>query len=290
MILLSISMTRRWIEIDTVDDIDTGKIHIGNINDRYIDRFGNRFATRFNKRSRKIDIVPIALGIEEAKEARDRMHGYIPPEKEKSGGSEKSSDHPAPQKLPGWVYELDIEPDRSVELNSIMGELQNETQRFQERFKGIIQNLKNSEAVGKSESGQDFILEIQSIFDRDILKYISETENLIVEFNRFAKTPAHYLANLDRKQKSFVERLNEEEQMEYFKAYYIGLSYLEALGGGFHLIDKVKKETAGLDSSQVAHDKKMFFENAMDSTGLLQGQIIDQASRITGWLEKAKVI
>jgi hypothetical protein len=63
-------MAKKYIRINSIEDIDTSRINISNINDRYVDNKGNRFATRFNLRTKKIQIVRIALGEEEAKKSR----------------------------------------------------------------------------------------------------------------------------------------------------------------------------------------------------------------------------
>lgn len=66
-------MSRRYKAINSIDDIDISRITLGDINQRYIDEHGNRFATRFNIRTRKIQIVRIALGEDEAKNAKGKL-------------------------------------------------------------------------------------------------------------------------------------------------------------------------------------------------------------------------
>jgi len=59
--------------IKDISEIDLSKVHLGNVDERYIDQHGNRFATKFNIRTRKLQIVRIALGTDEAYSAKGKV-------------------------------------------------------------------------------------------------------------------------------------------------------------------------------------------------------------------------
>ena len=62
-----------YIRINSITDIDTNKISIRQLNQKYIDSEGQRYATRFNPIKRSIEIVHLASSKEEALRIRDRI-------------------------------------------------------------------------------------------------------------------------------------------------------------------------------------------------------------------------
>ena len=105
-------MRRNYIRIQSVADIDTSRITLRSIENRYIDAQGRRYATRFNLRTHRIEIVPIALGREEATLAK-RLFSASSEVRQESPAETKSMRrvHPQPMKLPAWLTALDIDPD-----------------------------------------------------------------------------------------------------------------------------------------------------------------------------------
>ncbi|HNM98869.1 MAG TPA: hypothetical protein PKG67_00400, partial [Turneriella sp.] len=97
-------MRHNYIRIQTVADIDTSRITLRSIENRYIDSQGRRYATRFNLRTRRIEIVPIALGREEAALARRLFSITSETNAEQAPESRgQRRVHPSPLKLPAWL-------------------------------------------------------------------------------------------------------------------------------------------------------------------------------------------
>lgn len=63
----------KYIFINSIYDIDTRKIAIGQIGQKYIDKEGHRYTTRFNLFSREIEVVRLAATMEEALRVRDKV-------------------------------------------------------------------------------------------------------------------------------------------------------------------------------------------------------------------------
>lgn len=283
-------MARYYIPINSIKDIDTSKITLATINNRYIDKSGNRYALRFNKRTRKIDIVRIALGREEAMQAKANFLGKkILNEEEESQVSQQN--HPAPWKLPQWITDLGIVPNTNFDVREYLMGLERETDKMSERIRGLISNIKNSTALeGKKEGNHDAVLELTTFYDREIQDNINKTQTRIVEFQRFPKPNSHYLSSLERKQKSFVEKLNSEKQKEYFKAYLISQPYLAALHGCFQIIAMAKKFLENVKAEKLPYDKRQYLENAFSTMDFLENHLREETAKVLGWLEKAEVI
>ena len=282
-------MARQYIPINSVDDIDVSRISLATINNRYIDRSGNRYATRFNKRTRKIDIVRIALGKEEALQAKvSRISSKLA---EVTAPENMGTKHPAPWKLPNWLNALKIQPREDLDVNEYVLGLERETEKMSERIRGLISNMKNSGAFeNKKEGNQDVILELTTYFDREIQDHLSKTQNRLIELQRFPKPNSHYIATLDRRQKMFVEKLNSDKQKEYLRAFLIGQSYLNALHGCFTIIDTANNEFDKVNTERMPYDKKQFLENARTTAQYLREALLDETAKVLGWLKKAEVI
>ncbi|MCS6983780.1 MAG: hypothetical protein NZM25_01460 [Leptospiraceae bacterium] len=283
-------MARYYIPINSVNDIDTSKITLATINNRYIDKSGNRYATRFNKRTRKIEIVRIALGREEALQARAQFLGKKIQHQE-GESSEPKTTHPAPWKLPSWIAEYNIQPNENVDIREYLMGLERETEKISERIRGLISNIKNSTALdGRKEGNHDAVLELTTFYDREVMDHLNKTQSRIMELQRFPKPVLHYLATLEKRQKAFVEKLNVDKQKEYFKAYFISQSLLNALHGCFQLVAMVERFLVGVNPEKLPYDKRQYLENAKATIDFLKRYLREETAKVLGWLKRAEVI
>lgn len=284
-------MARNYVRIESVEDIDTSKIGIGNIDNRYIDAKGRRFATRFNKRKRQVEIVRIALGFDEANEIKrkniDENEDLV--HLNSLSGTVRTK-HPSPWKIPDWVKKLGIDPNDKVDAKHYIKSLEREIEKFGERFRGIISNLKNSNALDRQETERDFILDISTHYDHDIQEHFSQGQNMITEYQRFPKSISNYIANLDRSQKVYVEKLNTVAQMEYIQAITIGEAIIQGLHGGFNLLEMIENECAEINVDSLNGERRKFFENAMVTIDYVRENIKEELEKILSWMKSSNVI
>ncbi len=280
-------MARKYIKISSVSDIDLSRIGVGNIENRYIDSQGNRYATRFNKRKRKVEIVRIALGLEEAQAIVQRSHGT------KVSLESKAAEvkvHPAPFNLPPWIAQLGIAPASRLNSVEYLNEIEKECNRISERFRGIISNIKRSEVGIDSGGHHDFNLDIATAFDRDIQAPLHETQKMVSELTRFPKPMSNYLAYLNKKHKVYFETLNSERQKEYIKAATIGTKMLKAIKGGLDLIQMMRENMEHMDPEALKGEQKKAFENAMQSMDFTESGLREETGKIIKWFETASLI
>ncbi|RME91320.1 MAG: hypothetical protein D6767_05395 [Candidatus Hydrogenedentota bacterium] len=278
-------MKQRYIPIDSVDDIDVSKIGLGNINNRYIDKNGRRYATRFNLRTRKIEIVPIALGIEEARLIKKGLLGNTGNKQEQKQNIEN------PYNLPEWALKEGIQLDVSVNPIAYVPQILNNSKRFGERIRGIISGMKKTGAFEeRTQDGHDVILDLTTFYDREIQPFLHETENQYTEFIQYPKAPENYFTSLGRKEKMFVEKLDPDEQMAFYQAYFLGNAFLTALRNGLELIHKVEEEMAKVNPASLNYDKKQAYEDTKASCEFVADTIREEAGKIFAWQKKAKVL
>jgi hypothetical protein len=286
-------MRHQYIRIDSVTEIDTSRIGVGNIENRYIDSQGRRFATRFNMRSRKIEVVPIALGREEAVFAK-RLAGQKTENATAEGsGSPQQRVHPNPMKIPPWITDTGIEPDaHESELHAFLVLAEREMQRNGERYRGLIQSLKMSSVLEdmKDNNQHDAILELTNTYERDIQSHASRVQSMVVEFLRFPKPLASYLGQIDRNCKKYVEKLELDKQKRYCQAYLLAGEMFAVFKGCQELIAMIEKFTQDAKPEKLNYDRKGAFESAMQSLQYVKSALDDEIAKFLGVLTTADVI
>jgi hypothetical protein len=286
-------MRHRYIRVDSIADIDTGRVTLQSIENRYIDAQGRRFATRFNIRSHKIEIVPIALGREEAMLVKRMSAGAKAgePQRQESRGERRV--HPQPMKLPAWVTELNLEPDtHDVELHTFLLAAEREMQRNGERYRGLIQSLKMSSVLEDMKDGNqhDAILELTNTYERDIQAHASRVQAMVVEFLRFPKPLASYLGQVDRNCKKYVEKLEPEKQKRYCQTYLLASEMFAIFLGSKELIAMIERFTSEAKPERLNYDRKGAFESAMQSLGFLKAALNQEIARFLGVMATSDVI
>ncbi len=287
-------MRHQYIRIDSVSEIDTSRITVRSIEQRYIDSQGRRFATRFNLRTRKIEIVPIALGREEAILVK-RM-GANPRQQEEAtnaDGKPQRRVHPNPMKLPPWITAFNVEPDmEGAELHAFLVEEEREMQRNGERYRGLIQSLKMSSILEDIKDGNqhDAILELTNTYERDIQSHASRVQAMVVEFLRFPKPLASYLGQIDRNCKKHVEKLDLDRQKKYCMAYLLAGEMFAVFKGCQELIEMIERFTANAHPDRLNHDRRGAFESGMQTLQYLKNSLSQEVAKFLGVLAVADVI
>lgn len=288
-------MRHNYIRIDSIADIDTSRITLRSIENRYIDSQGRRYATRFNLRSRRIEIVPIALGREEAVLARRLFSAPGQPEssEHRSEARGENRAHPTPMKLPQWLAALNIEPDTSdADLHNFLVVAEREMQRNGERYRGLIQSLKMSSVLEdmKDSNQHDAILELTNTYERDIQAHAARVQAMVVEFLRFPKPLASYLGQIDRNCKKYVEKLEMDKQKKYCMAYLLAGEMFGVFKGCMELIEMIDRFTAEARPDRLNYDRKGAYESAMETLQYLKGSLNAEMGKFLGVLVAADVI
>jgi hypothetical protein len=289
-------MRHNYVRINSVSDIDTSRITVRGIDTRYVDAQGRRYATRFNLRTHKIEIVPIALGKEEALLAKRLLadgKGGSASEAAPHSASGERRVHPSPMKLPPWLQALNIEPEMSdPDLHSFLVTAEREMQRNGERYRGLLQSLKTSSVLEDMKDGNqhDAILELTNAYERDIQSHASRVQAMVVEFLRFPKPLASYLGQIDRNCKKYVEKLDLDKQKRYCQAYLLAGEMFSVFKGCSDLIAMIKKFTAEAKPERLNYDRKGAYESAMQSLQYVESALNDDIAKFLGVLSAADVI
>lgn len=290
-----------YIEVDSVEDIDLSKITTkpgpNSIENRYVDKEGKRYALRFNRRKRKIEIVRIALGMEEALMARQKNEKEFESntihQSSNEAESEIYSEVPdrVRMKLPDWIKRKKIEPNTDIDPESYFNGIDSNVNLFLERLRGILATIRNTEIMSRERhGGKDLFLEQMNFFENDIQSHFDETQNIVVEFQKYPKTVAHYIGNIPRHQKAWVEKMSSQEQMEYFKAFFTGETLLKALGNSFTLLENINRVTDSVEASTINENWRKHYTDMISTLEFVHDNLFEETSKLLGLFKIAKLI
>lgn len=189
------------IRINDVSDIDTSRISVYDLNNRYVDSSGNMYGLKYSKSLRKIEVIKIvrapeksAAGLRQIITQKKRVAG------EAAGGSDSFAVDETSDDAPG--NEEDFVPETFIENTMEL------VRTHRERLKGIIMNIRNSNIVlkeQKTESNQ-----LDDIFRNLEIDGIQAAENLASyqkELINYPRSLTYYQAKMDERGRSIIETL-----------------------------------------------------------------------------------
>ncbi len=265
---------KHYIRVNKAEDIQLNKLSIDELNNRYIDSKGKRYATRFNIRTRKIELIHIALGLEEAKNAmQEYKQQLIQRVNEVTFKGEHFSMEDDNQSINNIVNS-----PNSLGLShpNIFNYIMNENQWIKEEkiqisFEGIkrVYLLEFIELVNKyKEKIHRFILSMKSLetpsnqhletleiavgyYDHLIQNNYEEAKRYYLEFKKYPKKAENYLSSVPSKIRKVLEVEYEEKQMNFFSIYFVFLHYLDMFKGIINAITTMERGINNLNPDTV---------------------------------------
>jgi len=287
---------RRYIRVDKKSDIDTSKIHINNINERYIDALGNRYATRFNLRTRKIDVVLLALGKDEATETKIRIR------------RERRSRHSSPTEVEETPLSLDAEEVKGLEIPNVITKyqvkdpedfnfdsyflsLEVELPKYLGRMRGLIRSLQKFEKYDSTEElGEEFIITCENTFERIITELISDAQNLTVEMSKYPKPASAYLVHLSKEQRKLFDDLEGEVAKDHFlRATMICNELFKAFEISLEMLDKIIITGYTFDEKDIPKELESQFNDFLMTAGFVKGNIIQELGNLKMMYQQAMI-
>ncbi|MES0488947.1 MAG: hypothetical protein ABUK01_03080 [Leptospirales bacterium] len=301
-------MSTNYTKIESLKDIDLSKINLGNINDRYIDESGNRFATRFNIRSRKIQIVRIALGQDEAMNSKGRIIKDLV--KKRIGNDDEEEEEPlgplasptadsveepvSEEKIneiqvqhpdiPKWIFTADIPINEEVDIGTLLVTLNEHVKTESERLFGIIGNMKNAGLLDQSDkTSGDPLLELTNIYDKQISPAYEETQAKLEEITKYPKEIHDYETLIEHKHVSKLANLQPHEQWDFVKAYIVGNQYLVGLEATVQFLETCSEKLGQANEEALEGTQIRAFEDAKVSVSFVKDTTERTIGDMIGW-------
>jgi hypothetical protein len=280
---------------------------------RYIDRDGNRYATRFNKRSRKIDIIRIALGMDEAGESRNkhlrdlqlREHEKNLEKKKNPAETKKEQiifDDPfaseeekrnakktlRPYELPKWIKANEVKPDKTIDPSMLLHAMDREINKFTDRFRGVVQNIRGLGVFNdeKGDSGHSIYQELNGIFQDEILELMTDTVDVLNEFKRTPRSVDQLDTDAPRPLMRWLSEESPDKRMKVYESFFISDAYFKAMEAGLKLLERIEYYTNKTDLGLLGREGKSELDNILTTSDYLKKAISQEAGIVYGWLLK----
>lgn len=199
------------IRINSIEDIDTSRISIYDMNNRYIDHSGNMYALKFDRNAKKVKVIRILRTLGEKSYAV--QHQIIA---QKLNPSAASKEEITEDRTEGAVDLKTFDP--SMVINEVLVLMES----HKERLKGIMMNIKNSNIFTKDTKEES--IELDNIFrsiELDGIQQIEKVESYEKELSQYPRSTTYYLAKLDDNAREIVERMGDDNVriMSYIHSY-----------------------------------------------------------------------
>jgi len=253
-------MKPQLIRINDVSDIDTSKISVFDLNNRYIDKNGNMYGVKYNPAARKIEVIRIVRAVDrEVSDMRQRIAkkrlydfdappGTAAPMEKSAGLSEETI--------------MDFDPENFI--NDSMKLMQT----HRERIKGIVMNIKNSNVFPR-ENKQETI-ELENVFrnleiDGDLS--FDHADNYQKELRSYPRSITYYQAKIDNRGNQIIEKLagDQNRVMKFIYKYEMFITITGAYKTFHAAILELRNIVEGKnidDMKGILHNDKQAFQDA----------------------------
>ncbi len=208
----------KLIRINTKEDIDTSKVSVYDLNNRYMDTAGTMYALKYNRIERKIEIITLLMThIKNAstihhqviqKKINDNLATY----KDKS----TSIDESKIENEQIEETEEDFNSDMFIKNALIM------MKTHRDRLKGIMMNITNSNVVSTDDKTDSTTLEdLFRNIDLDGIQKIDKIDKYNKELTEYPRSITYYQAKLDQRGRDTFDELNnnKEKMMSFIYSY-----------------------------------------------------------------------
>ncbi len=207
----------KLVRINNKEDIDTSKVSVYELNNRYMDTAGTMYALKYNRIDRKIEIITLLMT--HIKNASTIHHQVI---------QKKINDNLATfNDKPNETEESEIENSKEEFVEDFNSDtfiknalIMMKTHR--DRLKGIMMNVTNSNVVSDDDKTDSTKLEdLYRNIDLDGIQKIDKIDKYHKELTEYPRSITYYQAKLDQRGRETFEKLNNnnERMMNFVYCY-----------------------------------------------------------------------
>jgi hypothetical protein len=212
-------MKKRYIRIRDISQIDTSKISIYDLNNRYVDALGNIFGLKYNRASRKVEIIKIErVHSSEMHQFQRKM--MINREHQHSMGTEETQHD-------SMSDEADYPDGEFFDADIFIEDVMTGVDTHRERIRGILMNITDSGIVNRdhkqiSTEYDDIIRNL----DIEGTQQLDKMESYYRELTNYPRSITYYQSKIEKDGKNILERLadNSEKTMKFIYYYEISSS------------------------------------------------------------------
>lgn len=207
-------MKKRIIRISDISEVDTSKISVYDLNNRYVDPLGNMFGLKYNRDQRRIEIIKLERihSSEMFQYQRKIMmlrdiEQYQPAAGDLQNGTSEEAE----------FEEIFFEPDVFVE--SVM----NGSEIHRERLAAILMNIDISDVFTRENKMEATALDdLSRHIEIDCIQQLEKLESYYRELINYPRTITYYQAKIDNEGKNIIDSMSgiKKEKIMKFIFYY----------------------------------------------------------------------
>lgn len=252
-------MKKRIIRINDISQIETSKVSVYDLNNRYIDPLGNIFGLRYNKDDRKVEIIKLERFHPGEKDIYQQIAIR---HKEGRSGSDTGSDSGRPNAdHEKSEEELLLEPE--VFIDGVI----NNAETHKERIAGIIKNLYDSDIFQKDNKQESTEYDdIVRNLEIDGTQQLDKLETYYRELTNYPRSITYYQSKIDNTGQQVFEKLsgNKERTMRFI-FYYEMSTTIKRIYGNLnkhirHLNDFSSNKNIEDRQNMTKHQKQSFID------------------------------
>lgn len=241
----------RIIRIENVSDIDTAKVSIYDLNNRYVDKKGNLFGLKYNRLTKKVDIIKLMrTHYEDASVIQQQVI------QKKISDSKKPHNETSNSSFYDFGTDLIEKGDKVYDPEVFIDDILSVMHTHGERLKGIIKNVINSNVFPKENKADS--IELDEIFrniEIDGVQKFGKIYNYKKELTSYPRSLTHYQAKMDKRGREIIDRLSEnnDRAMKFIYLYEMIQSIREVYSGLNLFIDNLIKFMSTIDRDSMQH-------------------------------------
>ncbi len=208
-----------------MSDINTAKVSIYDLNNRYVDKKGNLFGLKYNRLTKKVDIIKLMRTHNEDASAIQQQ--VI---QKKISESRKPLDEISISSLNDFGTDISEDDEHAYDPEIFIDDTLALMHTHGERLKGVIKNLVNSNVFPKENKADS--IELDDIFrniEIDGIQKFEKIENYKKELTNYPRSITHYQAKMDKKGREVIDWFaeNTEKAMKFIYLYEMNQSIRE---------------------------------------------------------------
>jgi len=251
-------MKKRIIRINDVSQINTSKVSVYDLNNRYIDPLGNIYGLRYNKNNRKVDIIKL----ERFHSGESHVYQQIATHhRDGRSSSDSGSDQYKGQDDARNNDEILFEPEVFVE------EVVNNAETHRERLAGIIKNIYDSDLFQKENKQESTEFDdIVRNLEIDGIQQLDKLETYYRELTNYPRSITYYQSKIDNTGLQVFEKLagNKERTMRFIFMYEMSTTikriYTNLNKHILHLDEFTSNKNVEERANMTKHQKQSFID------------------------------
>ncbi|MBN2039132.1 MAG: hypothetical protein JW864_03765 [Spirochaetes bacterium] len=269
-----------FIKINDISEINTSKVSVYDLNNRYIDKDGKMYGLKYNRKTRKVSIIRIIRTPVKSSEYFNQM---LKARRRETAINYKSQPVTETHEEAAFIIKEYEEPAFNIDI--FINEAVEIMETHKHRIAGIMMNLKNSRVVSerdRSESSQ--LNDLFRNLEIDGILRIDKALSNYKEIKQYPRSITYYISKLDIKSKDVIDQLgSDERKMAFIYAFEIFntvsnlyRTLLKILNDLYSFLDSINPDDSrDISGAERQHfnDAKISIENTIREVGDLLAKV-----------------